>query len=105
MLPNLSVYYLRFAIAGIVSGLIVVGSPDLNMRWQGIVLILVGMLSLALWARNPNPFALDKPRPVKESQGPSFDIHDRDPSIETPTTSHLIDEIRRNRTRQKRAKE
>ncbi len=81
-----------------------VGSPGLGMLWQGIVLILIGLLSLALWVRNPNPSALEMPRPVKESQGPSFDIHDRDPTIETPTTSQLIDEIRRNRTRQKRSR-
>lgn len=105
MFPNLSVYSLLCAIGGIVGGLILVGSPAMGMQWQGVVLILVGTLALAIWVRNPNPLDTKVDRPAKDTRGPSFDIHDRDPSIETPTTSRLIDEVRLNRRRQKRAKD
>ena len=104
MSPNLSIYYLRCAIAGIVGGLLLVGSPGLGMQREGVFLILIGALAGLFWLRNPNPLANKVDRPARDVRGPSFDIHDRDPAIETPTTSRLIDEIRLNRRRQKRAK-
>jgi hypothetical protein len=84
-------------LVGIYSGLFVpMGS---ERPWPKLGLVIVGCLSLVIWHMVIR--WQRTPRIGKDMPGPTFDDNEPGVSDASPTTTHLIEEIRRSRGRKK----
>jgi hypothetical protein len=106
MIINRSLY-LRLAIGGIGGGLLVVSNPELRMFWQGIVLVALGCIALAIWAWGLGAQELPRREPPSRGRsraGPTG-AHIPDDIASAPTTAHLLTKMRRGRREASRAEE
>jgi hypothetical protein len=88
--------YLRCAVAGIVGGLVLITTPDLNMFWQGVALLAIGCLTLGLWAwTSTRPAAGTTRRPPQA--GPTFDADDPESADVATGATGLVERVRRER--------
>jgi len=84
-------------------GLLLVSDAQLGMRFQGLALLLVGGLALAIWIRQGGPEATT--RVQRPTAGPTFVVDDPAAPDLAPSTTNLIQEVRRIRQGQKRARD
>jgi hypothetical protein len=92
--------FLRCGIGGILGGIFLMLTPELNMLWRGVTLFLVGCLSLLLWWTG---IATIHAEGKKAAEGPIFEPANPDTAEDPATTTNLVREVRRERDRQKRA--
>jgi hypothetical protein len=95
--------FVKLAFAGFLGGLILITSPSLRMFWQGLTLIAVGVLSLVLANRG---IGRRQPGSRRAAGSPTFTADDPEVAALPPTTTtHLSEQIKRSRERQKRAQD
>lgn len=96
-------FLLRLAIPAICGGCLMVLSPGLGMFWEGLGLIAVGFLTLALWHWG---IGSRRPRGARKPAGPTFAPDDPDVAALPPTSfSQIRERVSRDRERQRREQE
>jgi hypothetical protein len=95
--------FLRLAIPAFFGGLLLVLVPSMGMFWQGLALIGLGFLTLALWYWG---IGSRKPRGARKAAGPTFSADDPEVAALPPTSlTQISEQLRLARERQKRAQE
>jgi hypothetical protein len=75
----------------------------MGMFWQGLAMIAIGFLTLALWHWG---IGSRKPPGTRKAAGPTFDADDPEVAALPPTSmTHLREQVSRARERQRRAQE
>jgi hypothetical protein len=91
-------------LAGFGGGILLLFNPSMGMFWQGLALIAIGCLSLAIWhfgigSRMP-------PERRKAAVGPTFSSDDPEVAALAPmTTTRLRDQVNRDRERRRQAQD
>jgi hypothetical protein len=94
---------LRIAIPAIFGGCLIVLSPGLGMFWEGLAIIAVGFLTLALWYWG---IGSRRPRGARKAAGPTFSPDDPEVAALPPTSfTQIREQVSRARERQRRAQE
>jgi hypothetical protein len=94
---------LRIAIPAIFGGCLMVLSPGLGMFWEGLAVIAVGFLTLALWYWG---IGSRRPRGARKPAGPTFAPDDPEVAALPPTSfTQIRKQVSQARERQRRAQE
>jgi hypothetical protein len=94
---------LRLAIPAFLGGCVMVLTPGMGMFWEGLGLIAVGFLTLALWHWG---IGSRRPREARKPAGPTFAPDDPEVTALPPTSfSQIRERVSRDRERHRRAQE
>jgi hypothetical protein len=95
--------FLRLAAAAFLGGFLLIVTSPMRMFWQGLAMIGLGGLSLFFAFRG---IGRREPGTRRTPQGPTFSADDPEVAALPPTTTtHLSEQVRQARERQRRMQE
>ncbi len=95
--------FLRLTMAAFFGGFLLLLSPGVRMFWQGMALIVVGFVTMAVWYWG---IGSRRTRGERKEGGPTFSAEDPDVAALPPTSlTKFRDQLSRDRERQRRAQD